>query len=64
MQTFDAFQGRSRWMIAALLGLWLLLGGVSGCGISPVDAEDRLFLPLGVELLDGLVLSPDLEFEG
>ena len=38
--------------------------GLSGCGISPVDAEDRLFVPLGVEVLDEFVLSPNLDFEG
>ena len=64
MQTFDALQGRSRWMVAALLGLWLMVGGLSGCGVSPVDAEDRLFVPLGVEFLDGLILPPNFEFEG
>ncbi|MGD1936400.1 MAG: esterase-like activity of phytase family protein [Cyanophyceae cyanobacterium] len=48
-----------------LLGIWaVLVWGLSSCGVSPVDAEDRLFVPLSVEVLDEFVLPFDTEFEG
>ena len=54
------------WRVEVLLvGVLILLAwGLSGCGVSPVDAEDRLFVPLAVEVLDEFVLPSTLEFEG
>ncbi|MEM9245204.1 MAG: esterase-like activity of phytase family protein, partial [Cyanobacteria bacterium P01_F01_bin.153] len=54
-----------RWVSGVLLGIWaVLVWGLSSCGVSPVDAEDRLFVPLSVEVLDEFVLPFDTEFEG
>ncbi|MEM9770370.1 MAG: esterase-like activity of phytase family protein [Cyanobacteria bacterium P01_D01_bin.73] len=47
------------------MGLWaVLIWGLSSCSVSPVDAEDRLFVPLSVEVLDEFVLPFDTTFEG
>jgi len=50
---------RSGWSLAAIaiLGICLLLP-LSGCSLPQVSAEDRLFLPLQVELLDIATLPP------
>ena len=48
-----------------MLGIWAaFMLGLSGCGVSPVDAEDRLFVPLSVEVLDEFVLPFGSEFLG
>lgn len=57
-----------RWVrrsLGAFLSIWLgLLGlGISGCTISQVSAEERLFLDLSVEPINHVVLPMD-EFEG
>jgi hypothetical protein len=57
----DGERSQQRHRFLRWVGLWLGLGLVvvlSGCTLPQVSAEDRLFLPLQVELLDVFTLPP------
>lgn len=49
-----------RWLVGLLLGLVV---GLGGCALPQLKAEDRLFLPLAVEVLDLYNLPPQ-DFRG